>query len=507
MSCLATPLRFLKLSPRELNLAAVCASGQSFRWAKGPLHATLPDGDEAALPQPGKDTEEWAFGWNDRTVVLRQDDQGLYYRSLYPHAPPHTAFLADLSSDTTLAFVRRYFQLDVPLAPLYDQWAAGDPKFRRKVEGAGEALQGIRVLAQDEWETLVSFICSANNNIARITLMVNRLCASLGSPLPHPTHFAPSTVHSYPSSVSSAPPPTPPPNDLSFFAFPPPSALTASSTEPLLRQLGFGYRASFIPSTASLLLSLASAASAASAAPSSPEAYLRALRKDEFTKAGRGGIREARELLVQFKGVGRKVADCVLLFGLGWAETVPVDTHVFQIAIRDYAFPSSKSTSLTPLLHDRILEHLSRRWGPYAGWCQQVLFYADLSPAGGSPTKKGAKVEGYTRIEFEEEVEEGENGEGEVKKRKLTFEEEVAALIATPGAKRSRRSAVMTTETVKVEVEVEVAVEGEGLSGSELSELESEEEEKPRKKRGSAKGRKAGGGGRKKAAAVVNGEE
>ncbi|GAA6029214.1 hypothetical protein JCM8097_003572 [Rhodosporidiobolus ruineniae] len=492
MSCLATPLRFLPLSLRELNLAASCKSGQSFRWHRlAPPVATLPDAHAGSVGPSGTlpdEAEEWAFPWQDRTVVCRQDDTGLYYRSLYPFAPPHTAFLADLSSNTTEQFLRRYFQLDIPLAPLYDQWSAKDVKFKRKVELGGEGLQGIRVLAQDEFETLVSFICSANNNISRITLMVNRLCASRGSPLPHPSHFTPSAVHSSASSIPSSAPP--PPNDLSLFSFPAPSALTAPSTEPLLRQLGFGYRASFIPSSAAHLV-----ASAAEAGQT-PEEYLRALRREEFVKAGRGGIKEAREKLVEFKGVGRKVADCVLLFGLGWSETVPVDTHVFQIAIRDYAFPATRTTALTPALHDRVATHLASAWGTaHAGWAQQVLFLSKVNEAG-SPSKK-APVGVFSKIEYEETEEmrfkgQGEDGERREVKRKMTFEEEVAALIAAPaGTKRARRSVTK----VKVEVEVEVDEVGASGSGSELSELEEseEEEEKPKRRKGAKKG------GRKKA--------
>ncbi|GAA5990213.1 hypothetical protein JCM5350_001088 [Sporobolomyces pararoseus] len=114
-------------------------------------------------------------------------------------------------------------------------------------------LRGIRVLKQDEWEILVSFICSANNNISRITLMVNRLCAQLGTPLPHPSHFDPSRdLSTSPTSPEGLPSTAiPPPNDLSLYSFPPPDALTnISKTESLLRQLGFGYRANFIPTSA-----------------------------------------------------------------------------------------------------------------------------------------------------------------------------------------------------------------------------------------------------------------
>ncbi|GAA5984687.1 hypothetical protein JCM11641_004562 [Rhodosporidiobolus odoratus] len=448
MSCLATPLRFLRLSPAELNLATAVKSGQSFRWIlQSPVVATQPDHRLAAsastVPVAAEGVEEWAFPWQDRTVVMRQDDQGLYYRSLYPFAPPHSAFLADLASDTTLAFIRRYFQLDVPIVPLYEQWAAQDPKMKKKVESAGEALRGIRVLAQDEWETLVSFICSANNNISRITLMVNRLCAARGSPLPHPSHFTPACVHAEAFTVPKSV--LPQPNDLSLFSFPPPSTLTDSTTETLLRQLGFGYRASFIPFSAAHLLSVSAASS------QSPDQYLRSLRREAVLATGKG-IADAREKLLEFKGVGRKVADCVLLFGLGWAETVPVDTHVFHIAIRDYGFPATRTTSLTPALHDRVAEHLSSRWGNYAGWCQQVLFFAELKPS--SPTKKSetsASIKFFSKIELAEE----ETVEGEEQKRKLTFEEEVAALIADPGKKRSRRSVVQVKETRKIEVKEE----------------------------------------------------
>jgi len=183
-SCLATPLRFLPLSRAELNLKSCLPSGQSFRWHRlSPATATLPD-SPTAPPVPLEHAEEWAFAWEDRTVVLRQDgasprppcrapprsladpppslpaatDEGLHYRSLYPYKPPHTAFLADLECDTSLPFLRRYFNLDAALSPLYADWSARDAKFKRKIELGGSYLEGIRVLKQDEWETLVSCV-------------------------------------------------------------------------------------------------------------------------------------------------------------------------------------------------------------------------------------------------------------------------------------------------------------------------------------------------------------
>lgn len=174
-----------------------------------------------------------------------------------------------------------------------------------------------------------SFICSANNNIGRIGLMVNRVCESLGAPLPHPSSFDPSTVHT-PETAQSMHVPTPPRSskvvDASpvMYAFPTPDSLTPDSTYPLLRQLGFGYRAPFIAWTANYLIE------AAAEQGLSPHEYLETLRRGNFK--GSDGLQGARAKLMEFKGVGRKVADCIALFALGWSETVPVDTHVFQVS-------------------------------------------------------------------------------------------------------------------------------------------------------------------------------
>lgn len=265
-------------------------------------------------------------------------------------------------------------------------------------------------------------------------------------------------------------------------------------TEALLRQLGFGYRANFIPWSAAHLIESAAALGVA------PEAYLRSFTRSEFSRNGAlrseddkvletepvtgedgvvdgpRSIRAAREKLLEFKGVGRKVADCVLLFGLGWSETVPVDTHVFQIAIRDYSFPATRNANLSPALHDKVSEFLADKWGPYAGWAQQILFFADLKSASTSPTKAQRDGDGTRRMTLKVEVEEelsGSDGEDEAveKVRKLTFEEEVAALIANPGTKR-RRSSAAPLAKVKVEVErfdgPEGARDPDELAGAQL---------------------------------------
>jgi N-glycosylase/DNA lyase len=64
--------------------------------------------------------------------------------------------------------------------------------------------------------------------------------------------------------------------------------------------------------------------------------------------------------------------------GLGWGESVPVDTHVWQIAQRDYKFGKSKVKTLNKATYDAVGDHFRSIWGDYAGWAHSVLFTADL---------------------------------------------------------------------------------------------------------------------------------
>lgn len=98
----------------------------------------------------------------------------------------------------------------------------------------------------------------------------------------------------------------------------------------------------------------------------------------EFQPGGRPGYRKAHEELLELQGVGPKVADCVCLMGLGWGDAVPVDTHVWQIAQRDYKFGKGKHKSLTKATYDAVGDHFRNLWGVEAGWAHSVLFAADL---------------------------------------------------------------------------------------------------------------------------------
>jgi N-glycosylase/DNA lyase len=161
-----------------------------------------------------------------------------------------------------------------------------------------------------------------------------------------------------------------------FHDFPPPEALAGGGVESDLRELGFGYRAGYIAKTARII------------ANERPTGWLQSLCNSELfeknldekvlPEGGREGYRKAHEELLQLQGVGPKVADCVCLMGLGWGESVPVDTHVWQIAQRDYKFGKGNHKSLTKATYDAVGDYFRRLWGKEAGWAHSVLFTADL---------------------------------------------------------------------------------------------------------------------------------
>lgn len=124
----------LPLSIAQLSLAAVLKCGQSFRWS------VLP-----SLP-----FNEYRLCLPDRVVCLRQSDTTLFYRAVFPSPPPDPA----IRDAETLLWLNDYFQLHVDLTSLYQEWSARDPVFA----ALQSRFQGIRMLRQDPWENLVSYV-------------------------------------------------------------------------------------------------------------------------------------------------------------------------------------------------------------------------------------------------------------------------------------------------------------------------------------------------------------
>ncbi|KAG8892089.1 8-oxoguanine glycosylase ogg1, partial [Tulasnella sp. 403] len=264
--------RSIPLSISQLNLSAVLRCGQSFRWECRPIQTATLEHEPSASPDalPGC---EWRLSLQDRVICLRQTSSTLYYRALFPTA------LADADEatrhETTLSWLQDYFQLDVDLLKLYAEWSTRDPVFKR----VRDRFSGIRILRQDPWENVISFICSQNNHISRISSMVQNLCI----------HFSPPLLT------------TPAEGDVlerTYHPFPSPDALRDPSAEGKLRDLGFGYRAKYIQKTAAYLCETYN----------EPLQWLLDLR--------RVSTEDARGALLQLSGVGPKVADCILLMSL-----------------------------------------------------------------------------------------------------------------------------------------------------------------------------------------------
>lgn len=167
-------------------------------------------------------------------------------------------------------------------------------------------------------------------------------------------------------------------DDVPYHDFPTPASLTNPKVEQHLRELGFGYRAKYIHQTAVLVSQKEDGWLDSLRNPESPAFGRKACKGEEMRPEGRQGYRDAHEALLSLQGVGPKVADCVALMGLGWGEAVPVDTHVWQIAVRDYKFGKGKHSSLTKATYDAVGNKFRSLWGKEAGWAHSVLFTADL---------------------------------------------------------------------------------------------------------------------------------
>lgn len=73
-----------------------------------------------------------------------------------------------------------------------------------------------------------------------------------------------------------------------------------------------------------------------------------------------------------------QVADCICLMSLSHLQSVPVDTHVYQIACNHYHFAKLATKTLTPAVYNQIRSFFIEKFGPYAGWAHSILFCADL---------------------------------------------------------------------------------------------------------------------------------
>lgn len=137
MSATLPAFHSLPLPVNQLSLTAVLKCGQSFRWS--------------ILPIAG-DTE-YRICLRDRVVCLRQSPTTLFYRALFPDPQPSLT-QQPLKDAETVLWIKDYFQLDIDLTELYEAWSKRDQVFA----SFRSRFQGIRILRQDPWENLVSYV-------------------------------------------------------------------------------------------------------------------------------------------------------------------------------------------------------------------------------------------------------------------------------------------------------------------------------------------------------------
>jgi N-glycosylase/DNA lyase len=279
---------------RDFSVGKIFECGQAFRWK------SANDGSYTGVA--GGRAANIAFSPSPESPYAGR----LTIRELASRAPS--------AGDADRAFWENYFDLKRDYGEINRILTENDETMAR----AADCGAGIRILKQDAWETLISFIISQSNNIKRIQGCVRRLCERFGE-----------GIESADGSI--------------FYDFPSISKM-ASLSEEDLAPCRLGYRARYL------------CESSRRVAESGGEAWLGALRAKTAA--------EATAELKKLCGVGAKVASCVLLFGLDISEGFPMDVWMKR-ALRELYGVDAKEAAA----------YAAEKFGPYAGIAQQYLFY------------------------------------------------------------------------------------------------------------------------------------
>ena len=257
--------------------------------------------------------EGWYYGVvNSNPVRVRQSGDGV-------------EFDGGGNEESIKLHVESYFRLNQDIQAVHDALGQVDGTMTTLVRIYG----GMRLLRQDPWECLVSYICSQNNNIDRIAGIIELLANQYGAPL---------TLHG-----------------LKFNSFPSPSRLMEVGEEEL-NGLGLGLN------RGSLIWTVAKDVTKG-------DLDLDTLHRSPYA--------QAKERLMKYKGIGSKIADCVCLFSLDKSEAFPVDRHISAGLQEHYGkkyTPGAKNVLL--------LEWARKYFGAHAGYAGQLLFYEQLQKTG-----------------------------------------------------------------------------------------------------------------------------
>ncbi len=257
---------------KNIDLGQIFDCGQCFRWIKKENH--------------------YLGIVKNHTLKLHQKDNQIIFENT--------------SMDTFCNTWKNYFDLETDYKNIGESLSLIHPILKK----AYKECSGIRILKQDPWETLCSFIISQNNNIPRIKKIISSLCANFGEKT--------EGGYTFPSAQK-------------LFR------LDLKNLEPIKS----GFRAKYILDAAKQVTSL----------------------NVDFEKIRNAEYSEARDLLMKIKGVGPKVADCVLLYGFHKLEAFPIDVWIKKVMNKFFKDASPKM------------------FGKYAGIAQQYLYhYSRMHP-------------------------------------------------------------------------------------------------------------------------------
>ena len=280
-------------TPFSLDLTLQC--GQAFRWKK---------------------IDEWWYGVVRQNVVKARQDESVIEFQTYPE---------ELGSK----FLENYFRLDDDLPKIYSSILKDE-----HIKVAVEEFKGLRLMRQEPWECLISYICATNKNIPAIKDMILNVSKRFGKKL----RF----------------------DELEFYTFPKPRDLAKASIKEL-KACKLGFRT---------------------------ERVLEVSRKVSIREVNLGALRklnyeEAKTELMKLPGVGPKVADCVLLFSLNKLEAFPLDVWMKRIVMEyypDYFEPSFvkkvlSKKSFTCGEYNRIGLFGRKYFGKFVGYAQEYLYH------------------------------------------------------------------------------------------------------------------------------------
>lgn len=248
--------------------------------------------------------------------VFRWRKQGTWWQGIIDN---HLVKIAQqgnrLILDTQLDKHRlaRYFRLRDDLKSIYRSIGRDD-----LILQLIEEYRGLRLIKQDPWECLVSYMCSCNNTICNISGIIEQLSERYGSKIEENHHVFPSFEELKKASMEE------------------------------LRACKLGFRAKNL------------------------HHLLQLINRGEFDLESleHMGYGEARAELQQLRGVGPKIADCVLLFGFGRLEAFPVDTHIERIMRSHYHIPGRSREAVADFARDHF--------GEYCGYAQEYLYISRL---------------------------------------------------------------------------------------------------------------------------------